>query len=455
MTILEPIINEVSEQFGLRGKAGPTMNALLIVMSNERTGGLQGFLDQFRRAGLGETVSSWVSRGSNTPITTEQLERAIGNDTVNRITSNVGVARAAGASALAYMIPRVVDLLTPEGVVPSRLPAWVNSYLSGVTARPEPVRKQRAGQGRAGQDRGGEAAERACSKGRYGRIDLPQVTAVSGAAAARFSGLPRLQARAGADGIPASGDSVAYGAGRARPKALNSRLSVINSGGRIQYSGVVPDEQTKQNVLNQLKSTFGEGNISGDISVDSRARAAAWTSGLSSALPNFKAPGSEATFDGNSINVGGTMSENAKSDTVAKLKSVYGAGMNIGAYEAATAVGGQVENTRWELAELYGKPVAPPWQQKEPYLQLNPNGKTLQGFTGCNSVNGNYQLNGAKVKFSNLTSTKVSCGEPYMKQETAFLNAFKATDSWKLSGDKLELYGGGKLLARFEAQRPE
>ena len=60
MTILEPIINDVSEQFGLRGKAGPTMNALLIVMSNERTGGLQGFLDQFRRAGLGETVSSWV-----------------------------------------------------------------------------------------------------------------------------------------------------------------------------------------------------------------------------------------------------------------------------------------------------------------------------------------------------------------------------------------------------------
>jgi len=140
MTILEPIINEVSEQFGLRGKAGPTMNALLIIMSNERTGGLQGFLDQFRRAGLGETVSSWVSRGSNTPITTEQLERAIGNDTVNRVMSNVGVARAAGASALAYMIPRVVDLLTPEGVVPSRLPAWVNSYLSGVTARPEPVR---------------------------------------------------------------------------------------------------------------------------------------------------------------------------------------------------------------------------------------------------------------------------------------------------------------------------
>jgi OmpA-OmpF porin, OOP family len=458
MTILEPIINEVSEQFGLRGKAGPTMNALLIVMSNERTGGLQGFLDQFRRAGLGETVSSWVSRGSNTPITTEQLERAIGNDTVNRITSNVGVARAAGASALAYMIPRVVDLLTPEGVVPSRLPAWVNSYLSGVTARPEPGRPE-PGRPEPGRTEPGrtepvrppsEPVRRADTGGSTFLRLLP------------FLALPLLGFLVYRACRPEPEQMVYQPPATASPTApagqaqgLNSRLSVINSGGKIQYSGVVPDEQTKQNVTNQLKSTFGEGNISGDISVDSRARAAAWTSGLSSALPNFKASGSEVTFDGNSINVGGTMSENAKSDTVAKLKSVYGAGLNIGAYEAATAVGGQVENTRWELAELYGNPVAPPLQQKEPYLQLNPNGKALQGFTGCNSVNGNYQLNGAKLKFSNLTSTKVSCGEPYMKQESAFLNALKATDSCKLSGDKLELYGGGKLLARFEAQRPE
>jgi OOP family OmpA-OmpF porin len=457
MTILEPIINEVSEQFGLRGKAGPTMNALLILMSNERTGGLQGFLDQFRRAGLGETVSSWVSRGSNTPITTEQLERAIGADTVNRITSNVGVARAAGASALAYMIPRVVDLLTPEGVVPSRLPAWVNSYLSGVTARPEPGRPE-PGRPEPGRTEPGrtepvrppsEPVRRADTGGSTFLRLLP------------FLALPLLGFLVYRACRPEPEQMVYQPPATASPTApagqagLNSRLSVINSGGKIQYSGVVPDEQTKQNVTNQLKSTFGEGNISGDISVDSRARAAAWTSGLSSALPNFKASGSEVTFDGNSINVGGTMSENAKSDTVAKLKSVYGAGLNIGAYEAATAVGGQVENTRWELAELSGKPVAPPWQQKEPYLQLNPNGKALQGFTGCNSVNGNYQLNGAKLKFSNLTSTKVSCGEPYMQQESAFLNALKATDSCKLSDNKLELYGGGKLLARFEAQRPE
>jgi OmpA-OmpF porin, OOP family len=452
MTILEPIINEVSEQFGLRGKAAPTMNALLILMSNERTGGLQGFLDQFRRAGLGETVSSWVSRGSNTPITTEQLERAIGADTVNRITSNVGVARAAGASALAYMIPRVVDLLTPEGVVPSRLPAWVNSYLSGVTARPEPVR---------GEPVRGEQVRTEAVRPPSEPVRRPSTGGSTFLRLLPFLALPLLGFLVYRACRPEPEQMVYQPPATASPTApagqagLNSRLSVINSGGKIQYSGVVPDEQTKQNVTNQLKSTFGEGNISGDISVNSRARAAAWTSGLSSALPNFKSPGSEVTFDGNSINVGGTMSENAKSDTVAKLKSVYGAGMNIGAYEAATAVGGQVENARWDLVELNGKPVSPPSGRDEPYLQLNPNGKTLQGHTGCNTINGNYQLDENRLKFGNIATTKMSCDEPVMSVERAFLNALKATDSFKITGGKLELYGGGKLLARFEAQRPE
>jgi hypothetical protein len=189
MTILEPIINEVSEQFGLRGKAGPLMTALLALISNERTGGLQGFLDQFRRAGLGEIVSSWVSRGSNTPITTEQLERAIGGDTINRIGSNAGVGQL------------------------------VSGRRHG---------EARAGQRRAGQGRGGQAAGRACSEGTYRRIDLPQVTAVSGAAAARFSDISRLQTRAGADGISRPPDSVAHDAGRDTTAGPDPQLAAFS-----------------------------------------------------------------------------------------------------------------------------------------------------------------------------------------------------------------------------------
>src|SRR5262245_25506447 len=296
MTILEPIINEVSEQFGLRGKAGPLMTALLTLISNERTGGLQGFLDQFRRAGLGEIVSSWVSRGSNTPITTEQLERAIGSDTINRISSNVGIARAASASALAYIIPRVVDLLSPEGVVPSRMPAWVNSYLSGAAPRTEAVRTEpvRTEQVRTEQVRPPiETTRRADTGGSTFLRLLPflalpllgflvyracshQPEQIGYRAPVTVSPTPTTQAQTQVPGV-------------------NSRLSVVNSGGKITYSGVVTDEQTKQNILSQLRSTYGAGNINGDINVDPRASSAAWTSNLASALPGIKTIGSEVT----------------------------------------------------------------------------------------------------------------------------------------------------------------
>jgi outer membrane protein OmpA-like peptidoglycan-associated protein/uncharacterized protein YidB (DUF937 family) len=368
MTILEPIINEVSDQFGLRGKSGPLMSSLLSLISNERTGGLQGFLDQFRRAGLGETVSSWVSRGSNTPITTEQLERSVGGDTINRMASSTGIARAGAASALAFMIPRVVDLLTPEGVVPSRLPAWVSSYLSGATRpeparaepyrsepirtepvrhepiRTEPVRQHAAPVRRA--DTGGSTFLRLLPF-----LALPILAFLVYRACrhepeqigyrAPVTVTPTSQV--GTTGTPTTAPGMA---------SMDSRLSVINSGGKIRYTGVVPDEQTKQSIVNQLNSTYGAGNVSGDISVDSRAKAAGWTSGLASALPYFKTSGSEATFDGNSINVGGTLPENAKSDMVSKLKSVYGDGMRIGSFEAATAVSEANRRTTEALSGL-------------------------------------------------------------------------------------------------------
>jgi OmpA-OmpF porin, OOP family len=366
MTILEPIINEVSEQFGLRGKASPLMNSLLSLISNERTGGLQGFLDQFRRAGLGETVSSWVSRGSNTPITTEQLERAIGGDTVNRISSTNGIARAGAASAMAYMIPRVVDLLTPEGVVPSRLPAWVSSYLSSggraeqVRAEPyrsEPIRTEpvRHETTRTEQVRHPAPVRRADTGGSTFLRLLP------------FLALPILaflvyracrqepeQIGYRAPVTVSPTPTVAPAGSPAQPMAgaMESRLTVVNAGGKIRYTGVVPDEQTKQSIINQLNSTYGAGNVSGDISVNPQARAAGWTSGLAAALPNFKTSGSEVTFEGNSINVGGTLPENAKNDQVAGLKSVYGDGMRIGAFAAATAVSEANRRTSEALSGL-------------------------------------------------------------------------------------------------------
>jgi len=67
----------------------------------------------------GETVSSWLS-GNAKAVGAEQLERALGSDTINSIASNVGLSFSTAASALGFMLPKLIQ--TPGDVVPSRLP---------------------------------------------------------------------------------------------------------------------------------------------------------------------------------------------------------------------------------------------------------------------------------------------------------------------------------------------
>ncbi len=134
MAILDSLINEVAEKYGLGGKAGPLVSGLLSLITNPQTGGLSGFLDTLRRAGLGDLVSSWVSRGANNPITPSQLETAVGGNAIERLASNVGLSMNSASSALAFLLPKVIDMLTPDGVVPTSLPGWVSNYVSGAGA---------------------------------------------------------------------------------------------------------------------------------------------------------------------------------------------------------------------------------------------------------------------------------------------------------------------------------
>ena len=121
MAMFDSIINEAEGKFNLGGKAGTLLSALLALMTDRNRGGLAGFLEQFSRAGLGETASSWVGSNANTPISDEQLESALGGDTLDGLANRAGTDYKTATSATAYMIPRVVDALTPEGIVPQEL----------------------------------------------------------------------------------------------------------------------------------------------------------------------------------------------------------------------------------------------------------------------------------------------------------------------------------------------
>lgn len=136
MSMFDSIISEADEKFNLGGRAGSVLSALLPLMTDKSRGGFAGFLEQFNRAGLGDTVTSWIGAGSNMPVSNEQLESALGEDALKSIADQTGIDYGGATSATAFLIPRVVDQLTPEGEIPQDvdLLSRVGGYLTGSAA---------------------------------------------------------------------------------------------------------------------------------------------------------------------------------------------------------------------------------------------------------------------------------------------------------------------------------
>jgi uncharacterized protein YidB (DUF937 family) len=134
MSLFDSIISEAGQRFGLGDKSGTLLSALLALITDQSRGGFPGFLDRFSRAGLGDLASSWISSGDNAALSTQQVESALGEETIADIAGQADIDSLTAKSALAYMIPTVVDKLTPDGVVPEDkdLLSKIGDFLSGV-----------------------------------------------------------------------------------------------------------------------------------------------------------------------------------------------------------------------------------------------------------------------------------------------------------------------------------
>lgn len=134
MGMLDSILADTGNEFGLSNAKITTLLSELLSLMNDSPGGFRAFLDRLSKAGLNDIVSSWVRGITPRPISSSTLEKAIGRDRVERIAARAGLTISAASSILAYMLPGIVQSLTPGGVIPYRLPPEILSYGSSPTA---------------------------------------------------------------------------------------------------------------------------------------------------------------------------------------------------------------------------------------------------------------------------------------------------------------------------------
>ncbi len=102
---------------GGQNKQTDLMSSIMFLVGSE-SGGLNGLISQFKKNGLGDVISSWVGTNKNLPVSSDQIQSVLGNDTVKEMASKLGIDSNALTGQLSNLLPQVVDKLTPEGKVP-------------------------------------------------------------------------------------------------------------------------------------------------------------------------------------------------------------------------------------------------------------------------------------------------------------------------------------------------
>ena len=105
-------------------------------------------------------------------------------------------------------------------------------------------------------------------------------------------------------------------------------------------------------------------------------------------------------------------------------------------------------NSQWILETYRGQRLhAEQFVNRQlPLLDINLKEKKLQGFTGCNTMQGQIKAVGDNVRFETISTTRRAC--PY-NFESGFLTALQSVTLYRISNNRLTLLADGKYVMTF------
>lgn len=80
-------------------------------------GGLPGILNKFQEGGLADVAASWVGKGENASVSSNQITDILGSDAIAGMAEKFGISPSMLSGQLAEHLPDVVNKMTPDGEV--------------------------------------------------------------------------------------------------------------------------------------------------------------------------------------------------------------------------------------------------------------------------------------------------------------------------------------------------
>lgn len=119
MGILDSLENSPAFKNALGQLEGAVLPVVLgEVLGKGGQGGLNAVIAKLQQAGFGDQVKSWIGTGQNLPITAEQLQQVLGNDTVKQLAARFNIPVDQLGKVLAQQLPKAVDRASPDGKLP-------------------------------------------------------------------------------------------------------------------------------------------------------------------------------------------------------------------------------------------------------------------------------------------------------------------------------------------------
>jgi outer membrane protein OmpA-like peptidoglycan-associated protein/uncharacterized protein YidB (DUF937 family) len=326
--MFDTLLQEVAKKFGLGSKASWILSALLGLIFNRGSGGMSGFLAKLTRGGLGNIVESWLGKGEPMEVSADQIESAMGDGIIKNLASKLGLASGPVGMAVSYMLPKVVSMLTPDGVAPESIPAGIAHYIKDdeqMTAETE-VQTQSQSQRENYTPRPEDHEE---SGFNWWWLLLLPLFLLLGWCTLQKSDEPQVATpEVSETTVP---ERVTPEEPTAVVPSIDPSLSISNQADTFNVSGTVADDATKNSIFDMLKSIAGPDKVNGDILVDPSTKEATWLTKLSGILPALKeVPGAKLLLNGNDVTLDGDMEQGVIDGLMGKLKSVFsGEGFNI------------------------------------------------------------------------------------------------------------------------------
>jgi uncharacterized protein YidB (DUF937 family) len=132
MSILDALKNEVVGAVGGGAEHSGMVEGVLGMLNQPGSGGLAGMAQAFEKQGLGQLMAGWVGNGPNPGITPAQVQQVLGSGKIGELAQQAGISPEVASSALATILPTLIDRLTPGGAIPQQQHGLLGDALGGL-----------------------------------------------------------------------------------------------------------------------------------------------------------------------------------------------------------------------------------------------------------------------------------------------------------------------------------